>query len=134
MMSGDLARQAGIRRASSATGAGSTESCGKLALAADDLGVRQQLADRIGRIVQVRAQEHGFAEAAGLEDAVGEDVPAVEVARDLDFVDGQEFHGAVERHRFDGADEIARRLRRDLFFAGDEGRGGLALGLDHFRS
>jgi len=50
---------------------------------------------------------------------------------DLDFVDGHEFHRAVERHGLDGANEILGALRRDLFLACDQRRRRLPLSLDH---
>ncbi len=55
---------------------------------------------------------------------------AIEVARDLDFIDGQELHGTIKRHRLHRADEITRGLGRYLFFAGDQRREPFALGRD----
>ena len=57
-----------------------------------------------------------------MEDAVGEDMAAVGVGRELDFIDGEELDDAVGRHRFDGADPIARTRRDDALLAGDERR------------
>ena len=62
---------------------------------------------------------------------MGEDVAALGVGAELDFVDGEKFDLAVERHRLDRADEIARPERHDLFFAGDQRDLGRAPGLDH---
>ena len=56
-----------------------------------------------------------------MQQAVGEDVAALAVGGELDLVDGQERHLAVERHRLDGADELARRRRQDALLAGDQG-------------
>ncbi len=58
-----------------------------------------------------------------MQQAFGEDMAALAVAAELDLVDGEELDRAVERHRFDGADEIGRARRDDLFLAGDEGYG-----------
>ncbi len=57
-----------------------------------------------------------------MQDAIGEHVAAVEIARDLDFIDGDELYRPIERHRLDRADEIARAFRGDLLFAGDQRR------------
>ena len=48
-------------------------------------------------------------------------MPALGVAAELDLVHRQEIDRPVERHRFDGADEIGRVGRDDLLLAGDEG-------------
>ena len=50
----------------------------------------------------------------------GEDVAALGVGAELDFVDREKLDRPVERHRFDGADEIGRVRRQDFFFAGDQ--------------
>ena len=76
------------------------------ALAELDLGPGAEAADqrRHGR----RAQEHRLGDAAGVQQAVGEDVAALRVGAELDLVDRQELDLAVERHRLDRADEILR--------------------------
>ena len=66
-----------------------------------------------------------------MQEAIGEDVAAVEIARDLDFVHGQEFGFQIERHGLDRADQIARGFGRDLLFASDQSRGRFALGRHH---
>ena len=88
------------------------------ALARLDLGVGAEAADqrRDGR----RAQQHGLGAAARVQQAVGEDMAALGVGAELDFVDRQELDRAVERHRLDRADEIARHGRDDLLLAGDQ--------------
>ena len=68
----------------------------------------------------VGAQQHGLVRAACVQQAVGEDVAALGIGAELDLVDGEELHLAVERHGFDGADEIARAGRDDLLLAGDQ--------------
>jgi len=47
-------------------------------------------------------------------------MPAFQVRRDLDFIDREERHIKVARHRLHGGDPIARVLRLDLFLAGDQ--------------
>jgi hypothetical protein len=66
-----------------------------------------------------------------MQEPVGEDVAAFGVGAELDFVDGEEFHLAVERHRLDRADEILRIGGDDLFLAGDEGDARIAARLDN---
>ena len=84
----------------------------------DDGRARQQpLDDRAhGR----STQQQRLVAAAAMQDAVGEDMPALEIGRDLDFIDGQETHVEIARHRLDGGDPVARVLRLDLLLAGDE--------------
>ena len=45
---------------------------------------------------------------ARMQEPVGEDVAAFGVGAELDLVDGEKLDLAVERHRLDRADEIAR--------------------------
>ena len=44
--------------------------------------------------------------AAGMQQAVGEDVAALGIGGELDLVDRQEADAAVDRHRLDRADEV----------------------------
>ncbi|MHC2159276.1 hypothetical protein ACVL5V_001697 [Bradyrhizobium ottawaense] len=78
---------------------------------------QQPLDDRAHR---GSAQEQRLVAAAAVEDAIGEDVAAFEIAGDLDLVDGEEGDVEVARHRLDGRHPIARALRLDLLLAGDE--------------
>ncbi len=98
---------------------------GGKARAADELRLGheppQQRADRVG------AEQHGLGQAARVQQPVGEDMAALGVAAELDLVDGEEIDRPVERHRFDGADEIGGIGRDDLLFAGDERHRALAL-------
>ena len=55
-----------------------------------------------------------------MQQAVGEDVPALGIGGELDLVDGEEVDVDVARHRLDGAHPVARPLRLDLLLAGDE--------------
>lgn len=66
------------------------------------------------------AQQQRLVAAAAVEDAVGEDVAAFEIAGDLDLVDGEEGDVEIPRHRLDGGDPVARVLRLDLLLAGDQ--------------
>ena len=83
-----------------------------------DIDVGQQAVEH--RPDGVGAQQHGFMRAACVQDAIGEEVATLGIGRHLHFVDGEERHRAVERHRFDGADEIARSRRGDLLLTGDQ--------------
>src|SRR3984957_4750733 len=51
---------------------------------------------------------------------MGKHVAALRIGAKLDLVDREKLDLAVKRHRLDGADEIARPRRNDLFFAGNE--------------
>ena len=81
----------------------------------------QQRAHRIG------AEQKGLVVAAHVQDTVREDVPAVIIFGELDFVDGDKVRPHIGRHRFRSADEIARRRRTDAFFAGQQRGIGVAL-------
>jgi len=58
--------------------------------------------------------------AAGVQQPVGEDVAALEIAAELDFVDGEERRADADRHGLDGADVVLRAGRDDLLLAGDQ--------------
>ena len=66
------------------------------------------------------ADEQRLLAAALVEQAVGEDVAAVEIGGELDLVDRDEGEVEVARHRLDGRDPVARPVRLDLLLAGDE--------------
>ena len=95
---------------------------GGQALAGDDLRLGDQGADQRGH--GPGPQEHGLEPTARVQQALGEDVTALRVGDQLDFVHGQELDLTLQRHGFDGADEIGRARRDDLFLAGDQGDGG----------
>jgi len=84
----------------------------------DDLGVRQQRADQ--RRHRRRAEQQRLVRPAGIEDAIGEDVPTIEVGRDLDLVDRKAVDRNVERHCFDSRHPIARLGRNDPLLAGHQ--------------
>ena len=79
----------------------------------------------------VCTEEHGLRRAPGAQQAVGEDVTALAIACELNLVNRDELDLPVQRHRFDGADEIARLLRNPPFLARHQGDRALALRLDH---
>jgi hypothetical protein len=84
-------------------------------------GVRHQALEQ--RPDGLRAEQHGLAEAAGVHQPVGEDVPALLIPGQLDLVHRQEFEPPIQRHRFNGADEVPCVRRDDLLLAGDQGDG-----------
>ena len=56
-----------------------------------------------------------------MQQPVGENMPALGIGAELDFVHHQAGHRNFQRHGFDGADIEARALGHDLLFAGDQG-------------
>ena len=90
-------------------------------------GQSRRINERDGR----RAHQHGLRGPARMQQPMGKDVAAFGVGAELDFIDGEKLDLAVERHRLDSADKIARPSRDDLFFAGDQRDLSQAAGLDH---
>ena len=85
---------------------------------ADDAGAGQQpLHDRPHG---GGAEHQRFLAAAPVQHAIGEDVAALEIGGELDFVDGEERDVEIARHRLDGGDPEARIRRLDLLLAGDQ--------------
>ena len=78
----------------------------------------------------VGSHQHGFVEAAGMQQAVGKNMAAVRIGAHLHLVDAEEGHLAVDRHGFGGAQEILGPGRHDLFLAGDQRHLVGALNLD----
>ena len=66
------------------------------------------------------AEHQRLLAAAPVQHAVGEDMAALEIGGELDFVDGEERDVEIARHRLDGGDPEARIRRLDLLFAGDQ--------------
>ena len=56
---------------------------------------------------------------------------AIRVCAKLNFINGEEFHGPIQRHRFHRAGEILRLWRHDFFLAGDQGDEALTLHRHH---
>ena len=78
-----------------------------------------------------RTQQHRLVTAAAVDDAVGEDVAALEVSAELHLVDGEEGHLDVGWHRLDGADPVARLDGNDLFLTRHQRHGGIACAGPH---
>src|SRR5438445_438804 len=57
------------------------------------------------------AQQQRLVAAAAMQDAVGEDVAALEIGRDLDFIDGEKRHVEIARHRLHRGDPEPRLWR-----------------------
>lgn len=84
----------------------------------DDGNSRQQLfKDRPHR---AGTEQQRLVTATQMQDTVGEDMAALEIACELHFVDGNEGGAGLARHGLDGTDRIARIGRRNLLFAGDQ--------------
>ena len=66
-----------------------------------------------------------------MQQAVGEDMAAIGVGAELDFVHRDELGGAVERHGFDGTGIPFSVRRDDLLLAGNQRDVARALGGDH---
>ena len=66
-----------------------------------------------------------------MQEPMGEDVATLRIGAKLDLIDGEKFDLAIERHRLDRADEVARPEWNDLFFAGDQRDLRRAARLDH---
>ena len=84
----------------------------------DDGGAGQQPLD--DRAHGGRAQQQRLVAAAPVQDAIGEDMAALEIGRDLDFIDREKRHVEIPRHRLHGGDPEPRLRRLDLFLAGDQ--------------
>ena len=91
--------------------------------------LRDQLLDPLAH--GHRAEEQGFVHAARIEQPVGEDVAALRVGAELDLVHREEGCPGFDRHRFDGADEVFRVRRDDLFLARDQRHHGRPAQLHH---
>jgi hypothetical protein len=66
------------------------------------------------------AKQQRLVSATAVEEAIGEDVPALEISRDLHLIDSEERHVEIPGHRLDGRDPVARRFRLDLLLARDQ--------------
>jgi len=85
----------------------------------DDVGAGQQLLDE--RAHRGRTDDQRLGAAALVEQPVGEDVAALEVAGKLDLVDGTEIHVEIARHGLHSRHPVAGAWRLDLFLTRDEG-------------
>ena len=80
---------------------------------------------------RIGAEEHGLIGAARPEQPVGEYMAPLAVGAKLDLIDGEKRHLPVQRHGFDGANEIGRLGREDLFLAGHQRHRAFALDTPH---
>ncbi len=92
---------------------------GREARPADELDFRHEAAQQ--RLDRIRAQEHSLVPAARMQQPCREDMSALGIAAELDLIDREKIHRAIERHRFDGAHEIGGMGRDDLLLARNEG-------------
>ena len=76
-------------------------------------------------------QQHGLIAPTAMENAVGENMPALEIRRDLDFINGKKTDGHIGGHGFNGADPVFRAGRNDLLFAGNQRHRMIAGALAH---
>ncbi len=75
---------------------------------------------------RARADQQCFLAAAPAQQPVSENMAAIEVGGELNFIDGEEIHGHVARHRLDGADPVGWRARFDLLLASNQSDVGCA--------
>ncbi len=61
-----------------------------------------------------RTKQERFLPPAQMQDPVGENMPALQITSELDFIDGDESDICTARHGLDRADRIARTRRHDL--------------------
>ena len=84
----------------------------------DEIGARNQVGNAIAH--GGGAEHQRLLPAAGVEQAIGEDVASIGIGRQLDLVDGQKINVQIARHGLDRANPIARVVRLDLFLARDQ--------------
>ena len=66
------------------------------------------------------ADHHRLLASAPVQQAISEDMAAIKVGGELDFIDGQKRHVEIARHRLHGRNPVTGVTRLDLFLAGDE--------------
>jgi hypothetical protein len=66
------------------------------------------------------AEQQRLADAARVENAVGEDVAAVEIGCNLDLIDREALDRHIERHGLDRRHPVARLRRDDALLAGHQ--------------
>ncbi len=87
-------------------------------LAAQELGLGYQRRDGIAH--RLGAQKQRLVLAAGIQQAVGEDMAAFGIGTKLDLVDGQKVGAGAFGHRLDRRHPVLRALGHDPLLAGDE--------------
>ena len=90
--------------------------------ARDEIGTRNEVGDGVAH--RAGAQHQRFIAATRVQQPVGEDVAALGVGGELNFVDGEKIGFDVARHGLDGRDPIAGTFRLDLLLAGDQRHAG----------
>ena len=81
-------------------------------------GMRHQRLEQ--RADGLRAEKNSLGPAARMQQPVGEDMAAIGIGAELDFIDRDEFDITVQRHGFHRAGEPAGVRRDDLLLAGDQ--------------
>src|SRR5690606_38714712 len=66
------------------------------------------------------AEQQGFGPSPQIQNAISEDMAALEIAGKLDLVNGNELGTEIKRHRLDRRNPESRLRRNDLLFTGDE--------------
>ena len=84
-----------------------------------EICARDQIADGVAH--GLRAEQQRLRPAACVQQPVCEDVAALGIASQLNFIDRQEIDIDIARHRLDGRYPVPRLLGFDLFFARDQG-------------
>ena len=92
---------------------------GRKSLAALEAHLGHERRDGIAHCVG--SHEDGFHQAPGPEQPIREDMPALRVGGELDFVDGKEIDRHVPWHRFRRANPVLGSARDDSFLTGQEG-------------
>ena len=79
----------------------------------DDGDPRQQLLE--DRPHRASAEQQRLVAAAQMQNTVGEDMAALQIAGELYFVDGDERGARLARHGLDGADGISAHCGGEIF-------------------
>ena len=87
----------------------------------NEIGAGNEIGDRLAH--GLGAEQQRLLPAAHMQQAVGEDMAALGIGGELHLVDGEKVDVRLARHGLDGAHVVARPLRLDLLFAGDQGHG-----------
>ena len=80
--------------------------------------MRHEALDRAAH--RLRAHEQGFFFATRIQQPIGENMAALGIGAELDFIDGEKGHAEIDGHGFHRADEIFGIRRNDFLFAGNQ--------------
>ncbi len=69
---------------------------------------------------RVSAKQQGFRRAAAIQEPIGENMPALWISTELDFINGNEAHLAITRHCFNCAGEPACLAGNDFLLPRQE--------------